>query len=288
MKIIFSRKGIDSSFGNCASPIMPDGRLCWMPIPEDNPQKPDLPTYAEVKFGNTTLGTIIEDLSSGKILSNRKVHLDPDIFHYHRERINGWKPVFGQTGAAESHLRNKEVEIDDIFLFFGWFRKSIIKEEKYKYESKAPDLHVMYGWLQIGEIVKISDMKEVPEWIKTHPHMLGNNYGKTDTLYIAKDKLILNGEITDLPGSGSFDYINKELILTAEGQTRSVWQLPTWAFPMEDKPPLSYNENKDKWSMDNEGVRVRIASRGQEFVLNADFYPEAIEWVGNLIKSAKK
>lgn len=288
MKIIFSRKGIDSSFGNCASPIMPDGRLCWMPIPEDNTKKQELPTYGEIKFGDTTLGSIIEDLSSGKILSTRTVHLDPDIFHYHRERVDGWRPVFGQTGAAESHLRNKGVEVDDIFLFFGWFKKIIKKEERYKYESKAPDLHVIYGWLQIGDIVKISDMKEIPDWIKTHPHMLGDNYGKTDTLYIARDELLLNGKKANLPGSGFFEHISQDLTLTAKGQTRSVWQLPNWAYPEGDKPPLSYNENKDKWSNSNEGTTVRIASRGQEFVLNADFYPEAIDWVENLIKNAKK
>ncbi len=80
MKIIFSRKGLDSSFGSCASPIMPDDRLCWMPIPEDNPDKPELPTYNDIPFADTTLGEIIESLSSGKISSDKKVHLDPDIF----------------------------------------------------------------------------------------------------------------------------------------------------------------------------------------------------------------
>ena len=33
MKVILSRKGFDSSYGGCASPILPDGTMLSMPIP---------------------------------------------------------------------------------------------------------------------------------------------------------------------------------------------------------------------------------------------------------------
>ena len=36
MKIIMSRKGVDSQFGKQASPILPDGRLLSMPIPSED------------------------------------------------------------------------------------------------------------------------------------------------------------------------------------------------------------------------------------------------------------
>ncbi|MGO9273044.1 MAG: hypothetical protein ACLQOO_22875, partial [Terriglobia bacterium] len=33
MKVIFSRKGFDAEAGGVASPILPDKRLCSIPIP---------------------------------------------------------------------------------------------------------------------------------------------------------------------------------------------------------------------------------------------------------------
>jgi hypothetical protein len=300
MKIIFSRKGIDSSFGNCASPIMPNGQLCWLPIPEENKNKPSLPTYRDIRFGDTNLGTIIEDLSSKRISADRKVHLDPDIFKQHRNRKSDWKPVFGQTGAAESHLRNKGVSVGDIFLFFGWFKQCEYINGKLKYKKSAPDLHVLYGWLQVAKIARLSEysaspdlftstyLQSTPDWLKDHPHLIGENYGKSDTLYFSAEKLTINGATTKYPGAGTFNHICDKIILTAGGQTRSVWQLPNWMYPSDDKLPLSYNDGYDKWVKKDGVTQLRIASRGQEFVLDTSFYPEAHEWLYELIQTGTK
>ena len=37
-------------------------------------------------------------------------------------REPGWRPLFGQEGAAETHLANQGVGTGDVFLFFGLFR----------------------------------------------------------------------------------------------------------------------------------------------------------------------
>lgn len=285
MKIIFSRKGIDSSFGNFASPIMPDGKLCWMPIPEDSDRKQQLPTYGDISFCGTDLGTIIEDLSSKRIKRNQTVHLDPDIFAMHRARKEDWIPVFGQTGAAESHLRNKKVEVGDIFLYFGWFKQCELIDNTFRYKKAAPDMHVLYGWLQIGNIKRICNIESIPDWLTDHPHMIGCNYGILDTLYFSTNELVIAGKKTGLPGAGYFSAINDGIILTAPGHTRSVWNLPIWMYPSEDKPPLSYNEKREKWIKRDGKIQLKIASRGQEFVLNVDFYPEALDWVEGLIRS---
>lgn len=291
MKIIFSRKGIDASFGNCASPIMPDDRLCWMPIPEDNPEdNPDFPKYSEIPFESTTLGCIIESLSSGKILGTRTVHLDPDIFDSQRERLQGWKPAFGQSDKAAKHLKNQDVKEGDVFLFFGWFRKIIKNSDGFQYERTAQNLHVIYGWLQIGKILNVNEPDFIPpEWLKNHPHMLKRYLAeKNNTIYVASDKLIINGEETCFNGSGFFDYLSPEITLTAKGETRSVWELPSWIYPTENKPPLSYNQNPKKWELDNDIVTLRVPGRGQEFVLDSEHYPESQEWLLNLLKSKGK
>lgn len=288
MKIIFSRKGIDSSFGNVASPIMPDGKLCWMPIPEDSDKKTSLPTYNDITFYDMNLGTIIEDLSSKRIKKSQTVHLDPDIFAMHRERKKDWIPVFGQTGAAESHLRNQKVGVGDIFIYFGWFKQCEIVNDSFRYQRAAPDLHVMYGWLQIGDFKKICDMDNIPDWLTEHPHMIGCNNENLDTLYFSAKELVINGKKTGLPGAGYFSLINDEIILTAPGHTRSVWNLPIWMYPREDKPPLSYNEKRENWIRKDGKVQIKIVGRGQEFVLNTEFYPEAADWIENLIGTQMK
>lgn len=51
MKIVLSRKGFDSAVGQVASPILPDGKLCWLPIPESRPDSRSK-RYAEIIMGD--------------------------------------------------------------------------------------------------------------------------------------------------------------------------------------------------------------------------------------------
>lgn len=287
MKIIFSRKGLDSSFGNFASPILPDGRLCWMPIPENNPKKPDLIRYCDVQFDkNLTLGSIIEELTNEKINGNQTIHLDPDLRFDHIPRKQDWRPLFGQTGASEKHLRNNKVNIGDIFLFFGWFKQTMIENGKLKYDKKAPDVHLLYGWMQIGSIYEVDGLFKPPKWAEDHPHMIGERYGKLDVLYSPTSNLIIQGQETNFQGYGTFDYVSPNIILTAKGKSRSNWELPTYFFPTEDKPPLSYHKSMDRWTINEDKLLLKIASRGQEFVLDLDYYPEVEEWMLKIINKS--
>ena len=51
MKIILSRKGFDSSWGGCPSPVLPDGTMLSMPIPtnEDNRLR-----YEDIRFKDSS------------------------------------------------------------------------------------------------------------------------------------------------------------------------------------------------------------------------------------------
>ena len=46
MKVILSRKGMDSESGRMASPILPDGTLLSLPIPDRKSNK----TYEDIQF----------------------------------------------------------------------------------------------------------------------------------------------------------------------------------------------------------------------------------------------
>lgn len=126
MKIILSRKGFDSSSGGCPNPIMPDGALLSLPIPDDTVLTPPVPAeivkYDDLRYGDYTYTDILKGIKPNQVFGN--CHLDPDIREGIRIKpINGWKPAFGQTGSPLGVLRNAGVTAGDLFLFFGVFRK---------------------------------------------------------------------------------------------------------------------------------------------------------------------
>jgi hypothetical protein len=119
--IVLSRKGFDSKFGGCPSPIFAGGRMASLPIPEKGmkPKYRDLVGPGEL----ADFGELVEQLGNGAKASDG-VHLDPDVRReLHRNPGRPWRPLFGQTGAAERHLGTQKVGADDLFLFFGWFRR---------------------------------------------------------------------------------------------------------------------------------------------------------------------
>ena len=147
MKIVLSRKGFDSAIGQVASPILPSGELCWLPIPESRPDSRSK-RYAEIMMGDRSLGVVVNDLTRGKIRPDTPAHLDPDLDFGSIPRPENWKPIFGQAGAAERHLQNQGVTEGDVFIFFGWFRQAELVFRKYQYVPDAPDLHIIFGWFQ--------------------------------------------------------------------------------------------------------------------------------------------
>ena len=76
------------------------------------------------------------------------------------------------------------------------------------------------------------------------------------------------------------------LRLTAPGRTRSWWQVPRWFFPGKGRPPMTYHGDGTRWTLGEDHAYVRSAHRGQEFVLDAEHYPEALTWAYELISGA--
>ncbi len=216
MKVILSRKGFDSSNGGIPSPIMPDGTLLSLPIPIQE----DKVDYSELTWNGKTYSSILNQLAPGKNFGH--CHVDPDIRE--NRSVQGWKPAFGQTGAAQGTLINAGVEKGDIFLFFGWFRGVEETAEGYRYIKRnqedfyfGNDLQVIYGYLQVGEILTDSDEIAKYPW---HPHANSEVYtSKNNVLYIPTEKLSIAPE---LKGYGTLDF-RKDRVLTMEGMTRGTW-----------------------------------------------------------------
>ena len=67
LNVVLSRKGFDSASGGIPSPILPGGKLVPLPIPAAG----DRHTFDEVAINQVSLGTLVEDLTGGKIKENR-------------------------------------------------------------------------------------------------------------------------------------------------------------------------------------------------------------------------
>lgn len=273
MKVILSRKGFDSKYGGCPSPIFSDGSMASLPIP--SPKGPT--TYSEITATGRNLGTLVESLTSGKLKGSERAHFDPDLDSRAMKRLTGWLPAFGQVGGPRTHLDNCGVGVGDLFLFFGWYRRVDIDAlGKARLADKSRNLHVIFGYLQVGEILNVgSDVAATvasKPWLASHPHVVGT-WSEKNRIYVAAEQLIFPSLPADQSrsGGGVFGHIAESRILTQPGQgNRSLWRLPETFAPNRGITTLSCHQNPNRWipSEMPGSVSLQSVSQGQEFVLN--------------------
>ncbi len=297
VKIILSRKGMDSASGGFASPILPSGEIVSLPIPEEGHKTfiPDAQKikYEQIRFGNSSLGKIVEDLSRSRngvkrVSRTTQAHFDPDLNPNFLDRLPDWMPVFGQQGAAQTHLKDtNKVDEGDVFLFFGWFREVEYLNGYYKYKRGSPCRHVIFGWFQIDRRIDMKDPTHIPPWALYHPHCTGQKFADNDCIYLPKPRVHLPGRTLDKPGAGIFTRYQEKLCLTADNQTGNhrygLWRLPKWFYTKNEEAKLTYHKSERRWKLDGDSVLLSSVGRGQEFVLDTAHYPEAESWLISLI-----
>lgn len=283
MNLILSRKGFDSAYGGVPSPILPDGSLCPLPIPSDEP-----PRLKDVTWRGEPLSNIVSAITKRRISPLIGVHLDPDLQERSRPRAPGWVPLFGQVDSAQSHLDNRGVGVGDLFLFFGWFRRTVEVDGRLTFGRAAPDLHVIFGWLQVGCMLRpTSEPGFIPRWAAEHPHVLrARSMAMNNTLYVASRNLQLPTVPGSMSGGGVFPRQSPVLTLTAPARGRSLWRLPGWFYPTAGRSTLSYHSDPRRWRRDRANCYVQSVGRGQEFVLDLDHFPEAFDWLRDLFAEA--
>ena len=282
MKLVLSRKGFDSSAGGKPSPIFPDRRMVSLPIPDIN----SAILYSDLRYDGRPLAPLVTQLTGKKVPEHFRAHLDPDLAPDTLPRRRCWRPVFGQTGAAQSHLRNQGVGVGDLFLFFGLFRRIVMHDGFYTWDKEDRPRQIIWGWLQVGEMLDLA--RGIPggyEWAHYHPHFQRVN-DPNNVLYIARKKLILPDLATErVPGGGVFRHYAPSLQLTTSISSKAtLWELPTWFHPTVTRTPLTYHSDPRRWQLRNGCTLLQAVARGQEFVLDCAEYPEAMGWVGGLIR----
>lgn len=146
MKIVFSRKGFDSSAGGGPSPIV-DGRPLSLPIPAG--------TASRTSYGDLGLGEHAVRASRGKLSPSDLCHHDPMF-------LPDGTCAFGQHSAAQTHLVRQGVGLGDVFVFFGLFAE----------EDSGEPHHRIFGYLRVEEMIALSDGAPRALLDVAHPHAL--------------------------------------------------------------------------------------------------------------------
>ena len=252
MRVVLSRKGFDSSAGGMPSPILPDGTLLSLPIPD----RGGTVRYADLNHGNESYLDIIKNLKpTTRIKDNYICHLDPDLVDSVTPRSMPWLPLFGQCNQSQVHLAQHGIGVGDLFLFWGWFRQTERIGKKLRYCPDAPDVHIIWGYMKVG---RVSTGKHMPPEYAYHPH--GQLSLDTNAIYEG-----------DPSNTGVFKY-HPQLAFTKNGMSRSKWEVPEFF----KRISISYH------SVDSfrDGY-FQSAMRGQEFVLEE--CAEAEDWAMDLI-----
>ena len=269
MKVILSRKGMDSQTGGIPSPILPDGTLLSLPIPDSSSSK----KYGDLYYQGQSLQAIIHQLKPRFDFSAYPTcHLDPDIYDEITEKPLAWKPAFGQWGVSATHLDKLDVNIGDIFLFYGMFQQTQQQPDgKLTFVKGSPIRHIIYGYMRIGEIIK--DEQKIKQNYPWHPHSQYNNH--------SNNRLYLPAEY------GTFHYA-EPLVLTQSGQSsRRLWQLPPF---FAQKGIFISWQGKNHPILKNGFSMLNSAARGQEFVITTNTTEQEqnlYNWVKNLIQIGK-
>lgn len=243
MKIVFSRKGFDSASGGGPSPIL-DGAPVSLPIPAGKGR-------SRTTYGHLGLGEAAAWASRGKLGADDACHHDPMF-------LPDGTCLFGQCGAAQTHLANRGVGIGDLFVFFGLF----------KGDGEAPH-HRIFGYLRIERMTALHDCspQETERLVgHAHPHALGA-LARNDTIY-------------EGPGRTACQ-ASDDLRLTVPEGPPSIWAIPSWL----RQTGLSYHDKPDRWLR---GTRLQSVARGQEFVADIGRRKAPREWAERIVAAIER
>jgi hypothetical protein len=223
------------------------------------------------------------------------VHLDPDIRPELRREEDRLSPLtFGQSSSSQTELKNREVQKGDLFLFFGWFRKACESiSGSFYFDKDEPDLHAIWGWLQIEKYLDLNDctQHEMARKIAAHhPHVLRSENGKANCLYVAEKNLTF---LPNCVGAGTFTEFRDGLRLSdmqtdlpPRKRLRSRWRLPAFF----EKVAMTHLPHLDKWEhIDISIVGKGARGRGQEFIFETKGHEaEVAKWLEGIFTGERR
>jgi len=256
-----------------------------LPIPDS--QSPL--RYADLKAPGLKVGKLAHALTKGRVRSTSRVHLDPDLCFESVDRDipkADWRALFGQEGAALSHLLNQGVGPGDLFLFFGLFRRAELSGNSWRFCAGSKPFHALWGWFQVESYRDVQEILNTDSlaWMHGHPHC-HHQERSLNGIFMAKAELELPDTNVGLPGAGTFPKMVPAMRLTVSGSRQpSRWRLPEWMEPVGSRRPLTYHGKRNRWQRGASGLVLQSVGRGQEFVLHGEDYPEMEPWLSSLFQ----
>jgi hypothetical protein len=285
VKVILSRKGFDTTWGGGASPILPDGRMLPLPIPE-RAGAGQAPYVSLRSPTGTTYLELLRALFPGKSFKIRGKrleldeetcgHLDPDLIRSVRPRDGAWRGLVGQSLAAAGHLVNQDVGPGDLFLFWGLFRPAEHGADgRLRFVPAAHAFHAIWGYLQVASVLDAGAGDSVP-WAPYHPHFAVPDRGHPNIVYTARPVLFSS----EAPGWGVFRF-REALRLTSPGSVRvSDWRLPALLGPASGVR-VTYLHDATLWTEAGKYVSVSVLRQKQELVVSES--TAVTRWARNLV-----
>lgn len=247
MKIVFSRKGFDTTAGGVPSPIV-DGIPVSLPIPAS--------ARSETSFAKLGYGPLVETATRGKLTGADLCHDDPIFGTAPSGEVMCW---FGQFGSAQGHLEKHGVGPGDHFVFFGLFADPDTGERH----------HRIFGHMRARLVGHPSDLISRPDWIappRPHPHLIGE-WPANNTLWIGPGQCARNAD--------------PALRLTVPGGPLNLWNVPPWL----KSRGLTYHDRPERWKRATalHGPRLDSARRGQEFICDIGRATAPRTWLDEII-----
>ena len=151
---MLSRKGFDSVAGKGASPVLLDGRMVSMPIPEPRPTQGAGLTYEETLVPGDDVMSFAWS-SDASVASSAPAQQDrlTLILTYSLAHDLGGRvgvPRSARPTPRPSHLRNQGVGAGDLFLFFGLFvplTPGGLRRKEW--------FHSLFGYLQVDVVIDL-------------------------------------------------------------------------------------------------------------------------------------
>jgi hypothetical protein len=232
---------------------------------------------------------LVAQLTNNKFGPSDCVHLDPDIRPELREEKDRLSPLtFGQSSSSQTELKNREVQRGDLFLFFGWFRQAHESSSgSFCFDKEEPDLHAIWGWLQIEKSLDLNDCTQhgiARKIAGHHPHVLRSENGKANCLYVAGEILSF---LPKCAGAGVFSKFHDELRLSDKQETlRSHWRLPAFF----KKIKMTHLPHLPEWKLDGESIVGEGAKgRGQEFIFETKGHEEDVaKWLEGIFSGERR
>lgn len=322
MKVILSRKGMDTSNGNIPNLILPksDGTCDLVMLPIPNPThyctiQKDKAKYKDLHFEKATnypnFSTLLKNTFEKKknVYWEQTCHADPNLIDFF-DQANQTKflGTVGQAGESQSHLQ--KINKGDIFIFFGSFceaREAQKGETSYFKFKNSTTKHIMFGYLQVGEIIHINTLTpkerkkhKFLKLLEKHPHWNQSKYNSklkciecpryknctehpflsqnwdNNTIYLASENLSIEGhKVDNIKGWGMFTFKeanSQNLILTKTGFPKSRWKLSQeQKQALENDFTITYHPDLQKniIELNDKDYYFQSTSPGQEFIIES-------------------